>query len=76
MNNPASLRGVMPQTAEIVDWLRGELGKEAADRIVLGGKAGRGTFRAVEIGPDGVERTFGSFKDTAWPTGAPHGRAD
>ena len=57
----------MPQTAEIVDWLREQLGKEAADRIVLGGKAGRGTFKAVETGPDGQQREFGSIKPTRWP---------
>lgn len=51
----------MPQTAEVVDWLRRELGKDWADRIVLGGKVGHGTFRAVEIGPDGQRREFGSF---------------
>lgn len=76
MKNPASLREVMPQTAAVIDELRALLGKEAADRIVLGGKAGRGTFRAVEIGPDGVERTFGSFKPTAWPSETPHGQPD
>ena len=57
----------MPQTAEVVDWLRLLLGKEKADAIVAGGKAGRGTFRAVETGPDGVQRQFGSFKPTKWP---------
>lgn len=55
-----SLRDVMPQTAELVDWLRSQLGTEAADRIVLKGKKGLGGFYAAEIGPDGVFREFGS----------------
>lgn len=57
-----SLREVMPQTAEVVDWLRASLGKEKADAIVLKGKAGRGGFYMAEIGPDGVLREFGSTK--------------
>lgn len=61
-----TLREVMPETAKLVDELREQLGKELADRIVLGGKTGKGTFRAVEIGPDGVARTFGSMKATKW----------
>jgi hypothetical protein len=64
----SSLRHLMPVTAEIVDWLRQELGKERADKIVLGGKQGLGTFRTVETGPDGVRRVFGSFKPTKWPS--------
>jgi hypothetical protein len=56
----ASLRSTMPQTAELVDWLRAELGKQAADRVVLRGKQGKGGFYAAEIGPDGVLREFGS----------------
>ena len=64
-----SLREVMPFTAEVVDWLRQQVGREAADRIVLGGKNGAGTFRAVETGPDGVQRVFGSMKPTKWPGG-------
>jgi len=63
------MRAVMPQSAAIVDWLRQQLGREAADRIVLGGKQGKGTCRLVEVGPDGVERVFGSFKPTKWPGG-------
>ena len=55
-----SLREVMPGTAAIVDELRQVLGREWADRIVLGGKQGRGTFWARETGPDGVVREFGS----------------
>lgn len=62
-----TMRAVMPETAAIVDWLREQLGAEEADRIVLGGKLGRGTFRAVEVGPDGLRREFGSFKLTHWP---------
>lgn len=63
-----TLRELMPGTAEIVDWLRRELGQEAADRIVLGGKQGRGTFWAQERGPDGVVREFGSrHEGTKWP---------
>jgi hypothetical protein len=58
----ASLRSTMPQTAELVDWLRAELGKQAADRIVLKGKQGKGGFYAAEIGPDGVLREFGSSR--------------
>ena len=57
-----SLRALMPQTAEIVDWLRAELGQAQADAIVLKGKAGRGGFYVAEIGPDGVLREFGSTK--------------
>ena len=57
-----SLRAVMPVAAEIVDWLREQLGKQAADAIVLKGKAGRGGFYVAEIGPDGVFREFGSTK--------------
>ena len=50
----------MPHTAEIVDWLRVQLGMEAADRIVLKGRHGDGGFYAAEIGPDGVLQEFGS----------------
>jgi len=56
----ASLRSTMPETAEIVDWLRQQLGRQAADRIVLKGKHGKGGFYAAEVGPDGVLREFGS----------------
>jgi hypothetical protein len=52
----------MPETAEIVDWLRQQLGRQAADRIVLRGKQGLGGFYAAEIGPDGVFREFGSSR--------------
>lgn len=55
-----TLREVMPVTADLVDWLRGQLGKEAADAILLKGKQGKGGFYAAEIGPDGVFREFGS----------------
>ena len=34
--------------------------REWADRLVLGGKQGKGTFWAQETGPDGVVREFGS----------------
>lgn len=57
-----SLREVMPAAAEIVDWLRTELGQAQADAIVLKGKAGRGGFYVAEIGPDGAFRDFGSTK--------------
>lgn len=57
-----SLRAVMPETAAIVDELRQALGREWADRLVLGGKQGRGTFRCVEQCPDGVQREFGSIR--------------
>jgi hypothetical protein len=57
---PGSLREVMPQTAEMVDWLRAELGKEVADAIVAKGRAGKGGFYMAEVGPDGVLREFGS----------------
>lgn len=63
-----SLREVMPDTAAIVDELRAVFGKEFADKLVLDGKMGRLRFKSVEIGPDGVERTFGSFHhNTRWP---------
>jgi len=55
-----SLREVMPETAAIVDELRLVLGKAWADRLVLGGKLGKGTFWARETCPDGVVREFGS----------------
>lgn len=55
-----TLRACMPQTAEIVDWLRRELGAEKSNAILLRGKQGRGGFYAAEIGPDGVFREFGS----------------
>lgn len=63
MSNPrGSLREVMPVAAELVDWLREQLGREYADRLVLDGKQGRGGFYVAEIGPDGVFREFGSTK--------------
>jgi hypothetical protein len=55
-----SLRELMPFAAELVDELRALLGKEEADRIVLAGKQGKGTFWVRETGPDGVVREFGS----------------
>lgn len=55
-----SLRELMPETAALVDELRQALGREWADRLVLGGKQGKGTFWAQETGPDGVVREFGS----------------
>ena len=61
------MRSLMPETAAIVDELRQALGTEVADRIVRGGMQGKGTFRAVEKGADGVLRTFGSMKPTVWP---------
>lgn len=63
-----SLREVMPFTAEIVDWLRGQLGKESADCIVLRGKQGKASFWTREVGPDGQMREFGSrHANTRWP---------
>ena len=58
-----TLRQVMPVTAELVDWLRQEMGPEQADKILLKGKQGRGGFYAAEVGPDGVLREFGSTQD-------------
>lgn len=55
-----SLRDTMPQTAELVDWLRQEFGKDKADALMLKGKQGKGGFYAAELGPDGVLREFGS----------------
>lgn len=67
-SSKGSLRELMPQTAEIVDWLRQQLGTAAADRIVLGGKQGKGTFWAQETGADGQVREFGSRRPrTQWP---------
>ncbi len=54
------LRESMPATAEIVDWLRAELGQPRADAIVRKGMQGRGGFWALETGPDGVAREIGS----------------
>jgi hypothetical protein len=54
------MRDLMPRTAELVDWLRDQVGRDAADAIVRGGMQGRGTFWAQETGPDGVLREFGS----------------
>lgn len=50
----------MPQTAELVDWLRQEFGKDKADALMLKGKQGKGGFYAAELGADGVLREFGS----------------
>lgn len=60
MSQSGSLREVMPATAGVVDDLRQALGREWADRLVLGGKQGRGTFWTRETCPDGVVREFGS----------------
>lgn len=61
MSNPrGSLREVMPVAAELVDWLREQLGREYADQLVLNGKQGRGGFYVAEIGPNGVSREFES----------------
>ena len=54
------MRRLMPETAKVVDWLREQLGKEAADAIVRKGMQGRGGFWMRETGPDGVVREFGS----------------
>jgi hypothetical protein len=58
-----SLRDVMPQTAQFIDQLRAELGRDRVDAILLRAKAGRGGFHAAEIGPDGQLREFGSSRD-------------
>lgn len=60
-----TLRAVMPQTADLVDWLRQEFGKEKADAMLLKGKQGKGGFYAAEVGPDGVLREFGSTSSGA-----------
>jgi hypothetical protein len=60
-----SLRDSMPQTAELVDWLRQEFGKVAADRIVLQGKTAAGGFYAAEIGADGTLKQFGKTRSGA-----------
>ena len=70
MSEKGSLRELMPQTAAIVDELRQALGREWADRLVLGGKQGKGSFWAEEIGPDGVRREFGSRRHGGWRRGA------
>lgn len=70
-----TLRQVMPQTAELVDWLREEFGAETADKILLRGKQGKGGFYAAEIGPDGVLREFGSTQDGRRATFDAEGRA-
>ena len=54
------MRKEMPAAAEIVDWLRAELGQRAADAIVRKGLQGRGGFWVRETGPDGVVREIGS----------------
>lgn len=53
------MRLLMPETARIVDWLRSELGREAADAIVRRGMQGKGGFWVRERCPDGVVREFG-----------------
>jgi hypothetical protein len=73
-NQQGSLREVMPEAAQVVDWLREQLGKERADRIVLKGKAGRGGFYVAEVGPDGVFREFGSTSDGRRAELGPDGR--
>lgn len=55
-----TLRSAMPQTADLVDWLRQEFGKDKADAMLLKGKQGKGGFYAAELGADGVLREFGS----------------
>jgi len=54
------LRTLMPFAAEVVDWLRVQLGRDAADTIVRRGMRGQGGFYVREAGPDGVVREFGS----------------
>lgn len=60
MSRKGSLREVMPETARLVDELRDVLGREWADRLVLAGRQGKGTFWAREQCPDGETREFGS----------------
>ena len=50
----------MPFAAEVVDWLRLQVGRQAADAIVRRGMRGQGGFYVRETGPDGVVREFGS----------------
>jgi hypothetical protein len=60
-----SLRDTMPHTAELVDWLRQDFGKEAADRIVLRGKSAAGGFYAAEVAADGTLKQFGKSRSGA-----------
>jgi hypothetical protein len=60
-----SLRDTMPHTAALVDWLRQDFGKEAADRIVLQGKSAAGGFYAAEMGADGTLKQFGKSRSGA-----------
>ncbi|MEY5099219.1 MAG: hypothetical protein RJA36_1938 [Pseudomonadota bacterium] len=55
-----SLRELMPVTAEWIDQLRAELGRDAVDAIVRAGVQGKGKFWARECGPDGQWREVGS----------------
>lgn len=60
VSRPKSMREQMPMAAEVVDLLRGINGKAAADAQIKRAMAGQGGLWVVEIGPDGVERSFGS----------------
>lgn len=56
----ADLRTLMPFADEVVDWLRLQVGRQAADAIVRRGMRGQGGFYVRETGTDGVVREFGS----------------
>jgi hypothetical protein len=58
-----SMRELMPQTADVVDWLRGFLGADKANERLAAAKRGEGGFYSAEIGPDGVLREYGSTDD-------------
>lgn len=60
MDEKKDMRTLMPVTAELVDWLRGLMGKEKADARIKAAMAGKGGFWVREKGPDGVVREFGS----------------
>lgn len=60
----SSLRERMPQVAALIDGLRTQWGQAVTDALVRRSMRGEGSqplgrLYAVEIGPDGVERTFG-----------------
>lgn len=59
-----SIRELMPETAALVDWLRGLLGRGAADALLRASQAGTATLATgrlyvAETGPDGVRREYG-----------------
>ena len=60
MSPAGGLREQMPVAAELVDLLRAFNGKAGADAQIKRAMAGQGGFWVSEVGPDGVERQFGS----------------